>query len=46
MGHFAINCSEKRRKGKVKNVAATTVDDDFSSRFEHEFSMVAGTTSP
>ena len=46
IGHFATNCPEKRRKGKVKNVAATTVDDDFSSRFEQEFAMVAGTASP
>ncbi len=45
IGHFATNCHEKRRKGKVKNVAATAVDD-FSSRFEQEFAMVAGTASP
>ena len=34
MGHFAVNCPEKRRKGNVENVAASTVQDDFASRFE------------
>ena len=46
MGHFAVNCQEKRRKGNVENVAASMVHDDFASRFEQEFAMVASTTSP
>ena len=46
IGHFATNCPEKKRKGKVENVAASAVQDDFSSRFEQEFSMVASRASP
>ena len=46
MGHFAVNCPEKRRKGNVENVATSTIHDDFASRFQQEFAMVASTTSP
>jgi hypothetical protein len=41
MGHYAVTCPERKR-GKVKNVAASTEIEEFSSRFDQEFSLVVG----
>ena len=44
MGHYAVTCPE-RKKGKRKNVAASTEVEEFSSQFEQEFSLIAGLSS-
>jgi hypothetical protein len=40
LGHYASQCPNKKKKGKPQ-VAASTEVDEFSAKFEKEFSLVA-----
>ena len=43
MGHLASQCPEKKKKRKDQegpDIAATTTMEDFSSKFDKEFSLV------
>jgi len=42
MGHYAVTCPEKKKKGKTKDVAASTVLDRFSLRFEEDYALMEG----
>ena len=41
MGHFAVVCSEKKKKGENKSMAASTEIEDFSESFDREFGFIA-----
>lgn len=40
MGHYAITCPKKKKKGKGQHVAATADMERFSSRFDQEFALM------
>jgi len=42
MGHYAVTCPKKKKKGKTKDVAASVYVDRFSQRFEEDFAFMAG----
>jgi hypothetical protein len=41
LGHLASQCPEKRKEQEGLEIAATTTMEDFSSKFDKEFSLVA-----
>jgi len=45
MGHYAATCPEKKKKGKTRDVAASTDVDIFSRRFDEDFALMAGRPS-
>lgn len=42
MGHYAVTCPKKKRKGKDQNVAASAEMGEFASRFDQEMALMAG----
>ena len=42
MGHYAVTCPQKKRKGKDQMVATSTKIGEFAARFEQEFALLAG----
>ena len=42
MGHYAITCPKKKRKGKDQFVAASAEMGEFASRFDQEMALMAG----
>jgi hypothetical protein len=40
LGHFASECPEKKKEQEGLDTAATTTMEDFSSKFDKEFSLV------
>ena len=41
MGHYAVVCPEKKKKGKDKTMAASAEIEDFSESFDREFGFLA-----
>ena len=42
MGHYAVPCPQKKRKGKGQFVAASAEIGEFAAHFDQEFTLVAG----
>ena len=40
MGHYAVVCPEKKKKGENKTMAASAEIEDFSERFDQEFGFI------
>ena len=45
MGHYAVTCPEKKKKGKTRDVATSENVDSFSRRFDADFALMAGRPS-
>ena len=41
MGHYAVVCPEKKKKGKNQTMAASAEIEDFSDSFDREFGFIA-----
>ena len=41
LGHYAVVCPEKKKKGKDKTMAASAEIEDFSESFDREFGFIA-----
>ena len=41
MGHYAVVCPEKKKKGKNKTMATSTEIEDFSESFDQDFGFIA-----
>ena len=41
LGHYAVVCPEKKKKGKDKTMATSTEREDFSESFDLEFGFIA-----
>jgi len=45
MGHYAVTCPEKKKKGKTRDMAASADVETFSRRFDEDFALMAGRPS-
>ena len=41
MGHYAIVCLEKKKKGKNQSMATSAEVEDFTDRFDQELGFIA-----
>ena len=41
MGHYAVVCPEKKKKGKNQNMVASAEVEDFTNSFDREFGFIA-----
>ena len=41
MGHYAVVCPEKKKKGKNQCMAASAEIEDFTDNFDREFGFIA-----
>ena len=41
MGHYAVVCPEKKKKGKNQNMATSAEVEDFLESFDWEFGFIA-----